>query len=59
MAQIIQDPQRERIEIVDQPDDVYEQEQEQRKSWLRIPIALVFIAVLFLVVRRFMSKEEF
>ena len=57
MAQTVQDSLHERIEIVDQPDDVYEQ--KRRKSWLRIPIALVIIAILFFVVRRFMNKEEF
>ncbi len=57
MAQTVQDSLHERIEIVDQPDDVYEQ--ERRKSWLRIPLALVVIAILFFVVRHFMSKEEF
>ncbi len=57
MAQTVQDSLHERVEIVDQPDDVYGQ--KQGKSWLRIPLALVVIAILFFVVRRFMNKEEF
>jgi hypothetical protein len=57
MAQTVQDSTRERIEIVDQPEDM--DEQEGMKLWLRIPIALVVIAVLFFLVRRFTSKKEF
>ena len=57
MAQTVQDSKRERIEIVDQPEDI--SEQEGMKLWLRIPIALVVIAVLFFFVRRFTSKKEF
>ena len=57
MAQPVQDSLHERIEIVDQPDDVYER--RRRKFWLRIPIALVFIVILFFVIRRFMNREEF
>jgi len=58
MAQTVQDTIRERIEIVNQPEDV--SEQGQKKPWLVIPIALVVIATLFFVVRRFTSqKEEF
>jgi hypothetical protein len=57
MAQTVQDSTRERIEIVDQPEDM--DEQEGMKLWLRIPIALVAIAVLFFLVRRFTSKKEF
>jgi hypothetical protein len=58
MAQTVQDPKpkRERIEIVDQPGDI--SEQVQKKSWLRIPIALAVAATLFLVVRRVISKKE-
>jgi hypothetical protein len=54
MAQTVQDPKRERIEIVDQEDI---SEQEPKKFWLIIPIALVAIATLFFVVRRFTSKK--
>ena len=57
MAQTVQDPKHERIEIVDQPEDI--SEQEPKKFWLSIPIALVVIATLFFVVRRFTSKKEF
>lgn len=56
MAQTIQDPKRERIEIVDQPEDICEE--EQKKSWLRIPIALAVLVTLFFVARRFISKKE-
>ena len=56
MAQTVQDPKRERIEIVDQPEDVCEE--GPKKSWLRIPIALAVIVTLFFVVRRFVSKKE-
>jgi hypothetical protein len=56
MAQTVQDTIRERIEIVNQPEDV--SEQGQKKPWLVIPIALVVIAALFFVVRRFTSKQE-
>ena len=57
MAQTVQDPKHERIEIVDQPEDI--SEQEPKRFWLSIPIALVVIATLFFVVRRFTSKKEF
>ena len=57
MAQTVRDPKQERIEIVDQPEDI--SEQEPKKFWLSIPIALVVIATLFFVVRRFTSKKEF
>jgi hypothetical protein len=57
MAQAVQDPKRERIEIVDQPEDI--SEQGPKKFWLSVPIALVVIATLFFVVRRFTSKKEF
>lgn len=56
MAQTVQDPIRERIEIVDQPEDI--SEQGSKRLWL-IPIALVVIATLFFVVRRFTSQKEF
>jgi hypothetical protein len=56
MAQTVQDPKHERIEIVDQPEEICEE--EQKKSWLRIPIALAVIVILFFVVRRFTSKKE-
>jgi hypothetical protein len=56
MAQTLQDPKLERIEIVDQPEDM--SEETQKRSWLRIPIALVTIAALFFLVRRFISKKE-
>ena len=56
MAQTVQDSKRERIEIVDQPEEI--NEQEQKKSWLRIPLAVAAIVVIFLVVRRFTSKKE-
>lgn len=57
MAQAVQDPKHERIEIVDQLDDI--SEQEQKRSWLPIPIALVIVVALFLLVRRFAGKKEF
>ena len=57
MAQTVQDPKRERVEIVDQPEDIGEQ--EGKKFWLRIPIAFVVIATLFFVIRRFTSKKDF
>ena len=56
MAQITQDPRRERIEIVDQPENL--NEQESSKSWLSIPIALVIVVALFFLVRRITSKKE-
>lgn len=56
MAQTVQDPTRERIEIVDQPEDICEE--EQNKSWLRIPIALAVLVILFFVVRRLTGKKE-
>ena len=54
--QTVQDPKRERIEIVDQPEDM--SEQKPKKFWLGIPVALAVIATLFFVVRRFTSKKE-
>jgi len=54
--QTVQDPKRERIEIVDQPEDI--SEQKPKKFWLGIPVALAVIATLFFVVRRFTSKKE-
>jgi hypothetical protein len=55
MAQTVQDAKRERIEIVDQPEEI----NEQKKSWLRIPLAVAAIVTLFLLVRRFTSKKEY
>jgi hypothetical protein len=57
MAQTVQDPKRERIESVDQPEDI--SEQEKKKSWLRIPLAIAAIVTLVLLVRRFTSKKEY
>jgi hypothetical protein len=56
MVQTVQDSKRERIEIVDQPEDI--SEQKPKKFWLGIPIALAVIATLFFVVRRFTGKRE-
>jgi hypothetical protein len=58
MAQTVQDSKREPIEIVDQPEEDIS-EQEGMKFWLRIPIALAVVAVIFFLVRRFTSKKEF
>ena len=55
MAQTVQEPTRERMEIVDQPDEL---EEEKKKPWLRISLALVILAVLFFVVRRLLSEKE-
>ena len=56
MAQTVQDAKREHIEIVDQLEDMGEE--GQNRSWLSVPIALVIIAVLFFLIRRFTSKKE-
>jgi hypothetical protein len=57
MAQGVQDSTHERIEIVDQLEDI--NEQEQKRSWLPVPIALVIVVALFFLVRRFAGKKEF
>ena len=56
MAQTVQDPTHERIEIVDQPEDIFEE--EKKRSWLLIPLVIVVIAAFFFIVRRFTGERD-
>lgn len=56
MAQTVQDPTHERIEIVDQPEDI--SGEEKKRSWLLIPLVIVVIAALFFLARRFTGERE-
>jgi MYXO-CTERM domain-containing protein len=57
MAQAVKEPIKERIEIVDQPEET--SEGGARAPWFIVPLVLLLVALgAFFVVRRFFASED-